>query len=145
MRMWIALPLLLAGCLGTQTATLDIDYASQGQPVHASIEFDPDSRPAQALYDAKGATHPGYYHVVDLLEDWSAHGHHSVSYQYFPDFGLSVEAIDGVQGTFENGWWWAFYMDGEPVCDAGISTTAVEAGHAVSFRLVTADTNLCGS
>ncbi len=79
-------------------ATVSIDYGdtSSKGPVNNTFWLNFTSYAAQSHYDEKGARHPEFVNVHDVLAAWEEQFNHVIDYAYNPSIqGFSVSRIDG--------------------------------------------------
>lgn len=141
MRLLAAVLLLavaLSGCAQPPAeAGLTIDFAGQGHDPDAwtfTVGFDPGHRPALLEYDGRDVEHPDHYTVHDLMVQWSEDEGVPVQTSHFDGIGFSLDAVDGVAGSFSDTacWFWSLSVDGEP-SQLGMGEVEVRDGTAVTW------------
>jgi hypothetical protein len=108
-------------------------------PPHPSssdpVWYDPDERASATLYAQKGASHPPFANVHDVMVSWTRQTGLPVDYGFSDSLGFSVLKIDGVGAPLSSSAppYWCYKVDGKSA-DLGITLEPATPGSTITWE-----------
>lgn len=104
----------------------------QPQRIEATVDYDPDARPAMDRYEDKQTPRADAFTLHDLLVVHAERSELDVTIEHRERLGFLLRAVEGVPE--DRSAYWALHVDGEPET-ASLGALPVEEGETYTWRL----------